>query len=386
MGRPELALGTHGHIDAWRENGRWKARTRFRDYDGVSRQVLRTGPTRQAAEQSLQRALQTRGLPAGAGLITPETKIEALAKLWYEQLDDLSPSTMEAYKTRLRRNVLPAFGNVRIREVSVGLVDRHLMAVRRNHGPSAARQTRNVLSGMFRLAARHDAMRSNPCRDVARIPSRPLHQPRSLEADEIRSLLAGLRQSEWANAYDLPDLVSFLAATGARIGEACAIAWEDVDFEAATVHLHGTVLRLPGEGLIISRPKSPSSNRIIEIPSWCVRMLRERRKRALGDLRELQSSIHAVFPAPRGKDLRDPSNTRMAMRTAFRQLGVLEVTSHTFRKSVATLMDQAGKSARDAADQLGHAHPSLTLDVYMGRKKRSTGAAAVLEQLDSGSA
>ena len=167
-------------------------------------------------------------------------------------------------------------------------------------------------------------MRSNPCRDVARIPSRPLHQPRSLEADEIRSLLAGLRQSDWANAYDLPDLVSFLAATGARIGEACAIAWEDVDLKAATVHIHGTVLRLPGEGLIVSRPKSPSSNRIIEIPSWCVRMLRERRKRALGDLREAQSPVHAVFPAPRGKDLRDPSNTRMAMRKAFRQLGVLK--------------------------------------------------------------
>lgn len=344
--------------------------------------MLRTGRTRQAAEQSLQRALQTRGLPATSAMITPETKLRALAEIWYDQLDDLSPSTMQAYKDRLRLQILPAFGNVRVRELTVGLVDRHLTAVRRSHGPSTARQTRNVLSGMCGLAARHDALRSNPCRDVARIPSRPTHQPRSLEADEIRALLAGLRENDWANRYDLPELVSFLAATGARIGEACALAWEDVDFDAATVHLHGTVLRLPGEGLIVSRPKSRSSDRIIEIPSWCVRLLRERRKRTLADLREIQSSAHAVFPAPRGKGLRDPSNTRMAMRTAFRQLGVLEVTSHTFRKSVATLMDQAGRSARDAADQLGHAHPSLTLDIYMGRKKRTTGAAEVLEQLD----
>ena len=115
-------------------------------------------------------------------------------------------------------------------------------------------------------------------------------------------------------------------------------------------------------------------------------MLRERRKRALAGPQEMQSSVHAVFPAPRGKDLRDPANTRTALRTAFRQLGVLEVTCHTFRKSVATLMDQAARSARDAADQLGHAHPSLTLDAYMGRMKRTTGAAEVLEQLDLGMA
>ena len=57
------------------------------------------------------------------------------------------------------------------------------------------------------------------------------------------------------------------------------------------------------------------------------------------------------------------------------------VTSHYFRKTVATLMDEAGLSARSAADQLGHAKPSLTADIYMGRKKRATGAAEVLEDL-----
>jgi integrase len=56
-------------------------------------------------------------------------------------------------------------------------------------------------------------------------------------------------------------------------------------------------------------------------------------------------------------------------------------TSHTFRRTVATLMDQSGLSARAAADQLGHSHPSLTQDVYYGRRIASTGAAEVLEAL-----
>jgi integrase len=44
-------------------------------------------------------------------------------------------------------------------------------------------------------------------------------------------------------------------------------------------------------------------------------------------------------------------------------------------------MDQAGLSGRAAADQLGHAQPSMTMNRYMSRHE-STGAAAVLDALD----
>jgi integrase len=43
------------------------------------------------------------------------------------------------------------------------------------------------------------------------------------------------------------------------------------------------------------------------------------------------------------------------------------VTFHTFRKTVATLLDDAGLTARQVADILGHANPSMTQDVYFGR-------------------
>jgi integrase len=46
-------------------------------------------------------------------------------------------------------------------------------------------------------------------------------------------------------------------------------------------------------------------------------------------------------------------------------------------------MDHAGLSSRAAADQLGHASTSMTTDVYFGRTVAVTGAAAVLEALDT---
>lgn len=42
------------------------------------------------------------------------------------------------------------------------------------------------------------------------------------------------------------------------------------------------------------------------------------------------------------------------------------VTSHTYRRTVATRLDDAGLSACAIADHLGHAKPSMTQDVFMG--------------------
>lgn len=104
-------------------------------------------------------------------------------------------------------------------------------------------------------------------------------------------------------------------------------------------------------------------------------MLRDRSER-LGDHR---LGDDPVFPAPKG-GLRDPSNTQADLKDSLDWCGLPWVTSHVFRKTTATLLDTAGLSARSIADQLGHAQPSLTQNVYMGRKIASTEAASVLEQ------
>ncbi|MGR7026188.1 tyrosine-type recombinase/integrase [Geodermatophilus sp. URMC 62] len=87
-----------------------------------------------------------------------------------------------------------------------------------------------------------------------------------------------------------------------------------------------------------------------------------------------------VFPTPLG-GWRDPSNTQADLRAAFAHAGFGHITSHVIRKTTATVLDHAGLSARTFADQLGHANPSLTQDVYLGRQVTSTGAAVALEAL-----
>src|SRR5947207_2503543 len=73
-----------------------------------------------------------------------------------------------------------------------------------------------------------------------------------------------------------------------------------------------------------------------------------------------------VFPNTRG-GWRDPRNTSRALRDARGSEGFRWVTFHTFRKTHATILEDAGTSARIIADQMGHSKPSMTQDVYMGR-------------------
>ncbi|WP_246018765.1 site-specific integrase [Saccharothrix australiensis] len=195
---------------------------------------------------------------------------------------------------------------------------------------------------------------------------------RALEIDQARELRAKIAADKKAVARDLPDFTDMMAASGLRIGERAAIVWDAVDLDAGAVEVRGTVVRVRGVGLIIKpAPKSKSGYRTIELPSWAVAMLRARRPADAqpGD---------PVFTAPRG-GLRDPSNTNADLKEVFEAAGYAWVTSHVYRKTVASMMDDAGLSARAAADQLGHAKVSMTQDRYFKRKVSRTGAAAILE-------
>ena len=86
-----------------------------------------------------------------------------------------------------------------------------------------------------------------------------------------------------------------------------------------------------------------------------------------------------IFPSTAGT-LRDPNNFAKEWRAARTELGVAEVTTHSFRKTVATLIDDDGLSARIGADHLGHSNVSMTQDRYMSRGRIHTQVADLLDR------
>ncbi len=379
MGRPGLALGTAGKIRFHPTASGYRAVAWYRGYDGKCRQVERSARTKAAAAAALRLALRDRARLDTGGDITPDTRVSVLAEAWFTGLKNLSPTTVQAYRHRLDQQILPGLGNLRVRELSVGTIERHLRLIADKHGPAMTKMTKSVLSGVCGLAARHDALDRNPVRDTGSIEAPARKAPKALTADEARTLLTRLCSDEQAGRNDVPDLVAFMLATGSRIGEATAVTWKGLDLDAGTVEIRSTVVRVKGQGLVRKSTKTASGARTLLLPPWCVEMLRSRASR-VGAGEPAATEEVPVFPAPLG-GWRDPSNTQADLRAAFSTAGFDHITSHVIRKTTATMLDHAGLSARAIADQLGHANPSLTQDIYLGRQVASTGAAAALEAL-----
>lgn len=351
--------------------GRFRARCRYRDTDGFTRYVSAYGPSKETARAALRVRL-TQRQPPTEGDISGRSTVEALANEWLRRVDEASEkrsqTTRARYRTLVEGIVVPGLGQLLVSEVTTGRVDAFLKSVTVKHGAATARTVRTCLSQMMRLAAVLGAVTGNPVRDAenisAREPSRPA---RALTRAEEQALVGRLRKDRLSNEHDLVDLVVFMLATGVRVGEACALREPQVDLAGGTVTIAATVTPYG----IQERPKTRAGHRVLALPPHAVSMLRRRLDDPL-----IRTDV-AMFASPLGR-VRDKSNTTAHLRRAFDRAGFDWLTSHGLRKTVATRLDEAGLSARAVADQLGHSRPSLTQDVYMGRRVVTREAASIL--------
>jgi integrase len=192
-------------------------------------------------------------------------------------------------------------------------------------------------------------------------------------------LLDALDSNAKAVRRDLPDLVRWYVGTGERTGEGLAVHWAHLDLSRGVAEWAGGVVRVRGRGQLINTGKTEVSARTLNLSGWLVEMLRDRQvkvARVQGvDPDQLDGP---VFPNSLG-GLRDKHNTLAQWRDFRAEAGFGWVTIRTFRRSVATILDEAGLSARQIADQLGQSKISTTQDVYMGRRAPGRAAADALE-------
>ncbi len=135
-------------------------------------------------------------------------------------------------------------------------------------------------------------------------------------------------------------------------------------------------MRVRGKGLVVKSTKTDAGG-ILVLPRWCTRMLSERAQRL--DPEDAEVGSRPVFPAPFG-GWRDPSNTQADLRDAFTAAGFDWVTSHVFRKTVATLIDKEADT-KSAAAQLGHASEDVTSTYYIAKPALAPDVSEILERL-----
>ena len=382
-GRPPTSLGTWGTIRTMKvREGAYRAHTRIRDKDGVTREVTATGTTTAAAERALREKLVDRATPTQQS-ITADTTIAKLAVLWLKYLRDegrIESTTINEYERVLIKVVIPELGGVRLRELTTSRLDLFLVRLRATSA-SRQRKTKVVMSAMLGMAVRHDALAVNPVQQTSRI-HREKSETRSLTFEDLNTVREALRA--WTATQrpgpkasgDMADIVDLMLATGARIGEILALRWVDVTLDADRPNLtiNGTVKTEPGKGTYRkASPKSDSSVRTVVIPDFAMAVLRRRRSAAR------ENPIDAVFPTRNGT-WQQVNNVERRWRQIRKDTGLEWVTPHTFRKTVATLISER-VNAETASQQLGHSSPSITREFYISKPAIAADVAHVLEEL-----
>jgi hypothetical protein len=103
VGRPPLPVGTFGKIGfLLLPSGEIQARARFRDFDGRTRLVSKTGASRAAAERALKAELAARRGHGGVGVLTASSRVSVLVEAWLAADHGWSVGTERTYRSVVR--------------------------------------------------------------------------------------------------------------------------------------------------------------------------------------------------------------------------------------------------------------------------------------------
>ncbi len=380
-GRPPLRIGQHGTIKRIEvSKGVWIARCRYRDTDGVTRVVERRSPVPdqhgKKAEDELLKSLETRQAPGG-GDITVATKVTDLIQAHIDRLkeDGKADRTIDTY-TYTSGKLAKLIGGLRVDDATPPRIDAALRSMKRAHGAGMARQSLVLFRGGLQLAVMAGVLPSNPVRDV--IPDKSQDGgpkgAKPIETKQLWELLEKLNASEFCRYKDLIDPITMYIATGLRRSELLGLRWADYNPVEGSVTVTGKLVRVKGQGLKrIPKPKSKAGARSITLPLFAREMLAARKRTPYYGEQSM------IFPSTAGT-WRDPDNFNKDWRQAREDLGFPDVTGHSFRKTVATVIDEGGLSARIGADHLGHANVSMTQNTYMARGRTHPEVATLLEK------
>ncbi len=149
--------------------------------------------------------------------------------------------------------------------------------------------------------------------------------------------------------------------TGLKIGEVCALRWENIDFESKKIHIEKTIERIYSKEenktiVIIDTPKSITSVRTIPINSKLYNILKQiRGKSKKTDFVLTGSSEHYV----------EPRNYQYHFKEILKRNKVKKYKFHTLRHTFATNCIEAGMNIKFLSEILGHADVSITLNIYV---------------------
>ena len=276
--------------------------------------------------------------------------------------------TMQGYTLLAERHILPFFEQKKIRLVDVTwkMLQDYLDEKGRNGrldgkgglSPKSVRELKNILNQVLNEAIREEYISTNPCA-LLRLPPRAQSTAKFYTNEQLKALLAAIQDEP------LGPLIQVAIIYGLRRSELLGLKWDSIDFEAETLTVKHTVVKV-SKTVAKDKTKSKSSYRsfplLPEMRELFAALLENQREnsRLFG---KSYVKTDYVFCWPDGRPF-SPDYVSHRFKAILEKNGLPHIRFHELRHSCASLLINNGFGLKDVQEWMGHAEISTTADIY----------------------
>lgn len=367
--RGSQKMGRHGENIHKRKDGRWEARLLLYHQDnGKPKYAYIYGKTYTEAKAKRNAMLKKRDTPLHEETLSNRypTRIifgQVIDEWFLAREESIKESSLVNYSFLIENHIRPEFGNVPLVDVTTEKLElflkRKLQSGCLDGNGSLSAKTVSDIRSVLKMILSYARQKNYPVSAESKIkgPRLPGSHIRVLSKTEQRQLEQVLFEEQ------LPIHLGILLALygGLRIGEVCALRWEDINFTNGTLRVNKTLQRIQNLSsderdktkVLITPPKTDSSNREIPLPEFFLLYLKEHRQD--GNKYLLTGTTQ-------------PSEPRCCLyqyKRILKKAGLEQFTFHTLRHTFATRCVENGFDIKSLSEILGHSSVNTTLQRYV---------------------
>jgi integrase len=290
---------------------------------------------------------------------------EAIAMEWFANMkSQIKQSTENKYWNLLHTYILPVYGNQPLSGITYDFMESYcntLLLSGGNKGTGLSPKTVTDILSVIRNILKYALQKGKtlPCNgDAIQIKQKP---------KEMKVLSKGEQDKlcQYLYAEPNPCNIGILIClfTGLRVGEICALRWEDISFQEQTIYVHRTMQRVQDRTgienaaktkIVVTSPKSTCSIRIIPVPGDLIHILSSCALSARGYVLTNSDS-----------DFIEPRTMQNRFKIALRKSNLDPVNFHALRHTFATRCIEVGFDVKSLSEILGHASVNITMNRYV---------------------
>lgn len=291
---------------------------------------------------------------------------ETLSEQWLNSVSiSAKESTIVKYRNLLDNHIINKFGNMEVTNITALDIDifiQQKLSCGRLDGKGglSAKSVADIVSVMKEVLryGKKNGM-DILCQSIT-VPSKKEKPVLPVYGNENREKL----EKYLIQSTDLRDIgILVCMYTGLRIGEICALRWENINLSEGIIRVYFTMQRVQDMSedaehktkIVVTTPKSQSSMREIPIPEFLTTLLKNIEV----------DDPSAYFLTGKAGVYIEPRNYQYYYKKLLESNSIPYLNFHSLRHTFATRCIEAGVDAKTLSDILGHSKVNITLDRYV---------------------